>query len=82
MSYKAVLSINSAMETVRPRTLGSRGPSRQNGSKCRIFYWRKVIFRVWLITYEKIMSLQARELHKNRAYACTIGIHRLTLSKL
>ena len=29
------------------------------------FYWRKVIFRVWLITCQKIRSLRARELPQN-----------------
>ena len=59
------------------------GPSRENRSNCRIsFYWRKVISRVWLITSQKIMSLQAREPPQNGGYACIIGFHLFTLSKL
>ena len=67
-------------------TLPLRGPSRKFGSKCCIFsyffYWRKFIFRVRLITCQKIMSLRAREPPQNRVYVCIIGFHSFTLSKL
>ena len=60
-----------------------RGPSRQNGSKCRIFFnWHKVNVRVRLITCWKLMSLRAQEPPQNGGYACIIGIHLLILSKL
>ena len=45
-----------------PRLLQGAVASSQIGSKCRIFfYWRKVIFRVWLIKCQRIKSLGARE---------------------
>ena len=46
------------------------------------FYWRNVIFRVWLIPCQRIMNLRAWKLPQNWGYACIIGIHRFTLSKL
>ena len=61
-----------------------REPSRQNGSKCRIFFiLQKVIFRVLLITCQKVMSLRSREPpSRNLGYACIIDKHRFTLSNL
>ena len=46
------------------------------------FYWRKVFFRVWLNTCQKIMSLWAREPPQTGGYGCIISIHLFTLSKL
>ena len=61
-------------------------PSRKFWSKfCTFpyfFYWRKFILKVWLITFQKIMSLRAREPPQNRGYVCIIGIHKFTSSKL
>ena len=39
-----------------------KGPLDKFGSKCRIFFrGEKVILNVWLITYQKIVNLRARE---------------------
>ena len=60
-----------------------KGPSRQNGSKYRIFFYcRNVISRVLLITRQKIVSLRARKPPQNWGFACVLGIRRFTLSKL
>ena len=52
-----------------------RRPLDKFVSKCH-FFRPKVLFRVWLIAYQKIMSLRTRELSQ------IVGIHRLNLSKL
>ena len=63
-----------------------RGPSRKIGSNCctfsYFFYWRKFILKVWLITYQKDMSLRATEPPQERGYVCIVGFHKFTSSKL
>ena len=63
-------------------TMLLRGPSCQNGSNFVFFYWRKVFFRVWLITCQKIMNLRVRKPPQNWGYAYIIGFHKFSLSKL
>ena len=51
------------------------------GQNFVFFYWRKLILMVWLFTCQKNMSLQARQPPK-LGYACIIGFHWFTFSKL
>ena len=51
------------------------------GSKCRTVFWRKVIFRVWLITDQNIMSRRAREPPQDRGYACIKGYSEVNFVK-
>ena len=74
-SYAILLHIFSSLFA-----LGGR--SVKMGQNVVFFYWRKIIVRVWLIRFRKFMSLRAREPPQTGGYACIIGIHLFTLSKL